>query len=405
MSTTVATQTLPLPARRRAGALASPSVVLFLAMFASQSGVLVLSPILSDVADDLGVSIAAAGQLRILAAPLAAVVALAAARSLVRVSPRALIALGSALVAAGSLASAASPSFAVLAVAQVPMWAGIAILIAAGVAATAAWSEPETRTRVVAHAFAGPPAAWIVGMPLIGVAADEHWRIAFLVLPLPAAVLAAVAVGLRPGDAPIPAARTSLRSLLARVDARRWTVGELLVSSAWAGTLVYSGALFTERYGLSTTTTGIVLAVIASAYLAGNQWAGRSQRTVGRRVLIEGSLIAAAAVGVTWLFAPGVAVTVLLFATASAVVAARTVSGTVHGFAVAGERGREVGAVRAVTSQIAYLIGSLAGGLALAIGGFGLLAVAFGGLLLVSALPHLCLGRPCPCPTEPEPAT
>jgi predicted MFS family arabinose efflux permease len=63
--------------------------VLFLALFASQAGILTLAPILSDVAADFDISIAEAGQLRILAAPLAALVAIAAGRALVRFSPRA----------------------------------------------------------------------------------------------------------------------------------------------------------------------------------------------------------------------------------------------------------------------------------------------------------------------------
>ena len=71
------------PGRFRA-AVGSPSLVLFLAFLASQSGVLVLSPILSDVAADFGVSVAVAGQLRILAAPLAVVADLAAGRLLPR---------------------------------------------------------------------------------------------------------------------------------------------------------------------------------------------------------------------------------------------------------------------------------------------------------------------------------
>ena len=174
--------------------------------FASQAGVLVLSPILSDVADDFGVSIAAAGQLRILAAPLAVVAALAAGRRSSRFSPRALLGAGSALLAVGSVASAAAPSFALLALAQVPMWVGISTILTAGVAASAAWSEPERRTRVVAHAFAGPPTAWIVGMPVIGLVAEVHWRLAFLALPLPAALLAVLAVAGRPRDVPIGAA-------------------------------------------------------------------------------------------------------------------------------------------------------------------------------------------------------
>ena len=191
-------------------ASSSPSLVLFLAFVASQAGVLVLSPILSDVADDFGVSIAAAGQLRILAAPLAVVAALAAGRLLVRFSPRALLGAGSALLAVGSAASAAAPSFALLALAQIPMWIGISTILTAGVAATAAWSEPERRTKVVAHAFAGPPTAWIVGMPVIGLVAEVHWRLAFLAFPLPAAMLAVLAVAGRPRDVPIGSLGTSL---------------------------------------------------------------------------------------------------------------------------------------------------------------------------------------------------
>ena len=33
-------------------------------------------------------------------------------------------------------------------------------------------------------------------------------------------------------------------------------------NAAWAGTLVYSGALLTEKYGMSTTATGVAATVI-----------------------------------------------------------------------------------------------------------------------------------------------
>lgn len=405
---TVARLSRPYPparVRRPADALASPSVVLFLALFASQAGVLVLSPILSDVAADFGVSVAAAGQLRILAAPLAAIVALAASRSLARHSPRALLVAGSLLLAAGSVASALAPTFALLALAQVPMWGGIATLIAAGVAAAASWSAPEHRTRTVARALAGPPAAWIVGMPLIGLVAEIHWRLAFVALPLPAALLAVLALAARPTDRPIAGTGVALTGFLRRADARRWALGELAANSAWAGTLVFSGALFTELHGMSSATTGLVLAAVAVAYLAGNQWAGRAQPARARRAMLEGSLAAAVAVALTWAFTPGVVVTVALFAVTAALAASRTVAGTVFGFSVAGDRGREVGAVRAVTTQIGYLIGSLVGGAALALGGFGLLAVAFGGLFLASTLPYLRVrgpSRPTVLVTAPE---
>lgn len=364
-------------------------------MFASQAGVLVLSPILSDIADEFHVSVARAGQVRIVAAPLAAVVALAAGRALVRFSPRALLLAGTVLLALGSLASSIAPTFALLGVAQIPMWAGIAILIAAGVAATGAWSEPSERSRVVAHALAGPPSAWIVGMPIIGAVAEIDWRLAFVALPLPAAVLAGIAAAARPSDSPIPGARVSLAGILGRRVARRWAVAELAANSAWAGTLVFSGALFTERYGLSTATTGCLLALIAAVYLGGTQLAGRSDPTRARRAMLEGTFAASAAVAVTWAFTPSAVVTTLLFALAAFVAATRTVAGTVYGFSIAGDLSREVGSIRASTSQMGYLIGSLAGGAALAIGDFTALSLAFGGLFLLATVPYACFRASC----------
>jgi predicted MFS family arabinose efflux permease/ribosomal protein S18 acetylase RimI-like enzyme len=374
---------------RAAGVFAAPSLALFLALFASQSGVLVLSPILSDVADEFGVSIATAGQLRIVAAPLAAVVALLAARSLVRFSPRLVLGVGSVLVALGSVASAVAPSFTLLALAQVPLWAGISMLLTAAIAAAAAWSTPESRTRVVAAMYAGPPAAWIVGMPLIGVVAEAGWRLAFLVLPLPAALLAGLAVAARPQDAPLAGAGTSLRGLLHRPAPRRWALGELLATSAWAGTLVYSGALLTDGYGMTTTATGVALAAVAVAYLLGNQRAGGGAPDRSRSTTLVTSVIGAVALALTWAFTPAVAVTLVVFAISGAMVATRTVTATVYGFSVAGDLGREVAAARAVTTQLGYLIGSLAGGVAFALGGFPALALAFGGLLLASTFPYV----------------
>ena len=379
------------PPSKARDAFASPSPVLFLALFASQAGVLVLSPILSDVADDFGVSIATAGQLRIVAAPLAAVVALAAGRALVRFSPRALLGVGSALLAVGSVASAAAPTFTLLALAQVPMWAGIATLLAAGVAAVAAWSEPEHRTRVVAHALAGPPSAWIAGMPIIGLVAEVHWRLAFLALPLPAALLAGLAVAGRPRDVPLTGRGTSLGGLLRIPKARRWALGELMANTAWAGTLVYSGALLTEHYGLSTAVTGFALGAVALAYLLANRRAGRLAQDAARWTMLASSLGASLAVALTWGLTVGVAITLVVFSLAAALVATRMVAATVFGFTVAGELGREVGVARAVSTQLGYLIGSLAGGGAYAIAGFDGLGVVFGGLFLASTLPYVAV--------------
>jgi len=255
----------------------------------------------------------------------------------------------------------------------------------------AAWSEPEHRTRVVAHALAGPPSAWIAGMPIIGLVAEVHWRLAFLALPLPAALLAGLAVAGRPRDVPLTGRGTSLGGLLRIPKARRWALGELMANTAWAGTLVYSGALLTEHYGLSTAVTGFALGAVALAYLLANRRAGHLAQDAARWTMLASSLGAALAVALTWGLTVGVAITLVVFSLAAALVATRMVAATVFGFTVAGELGREVGVARAVSTQLGYLIGSLAGGGAYAIAGFDGLGVVFGGLFLASTLPYVAV--------------
>jgi MFS transporter, DHA1 family, inner membrane transport protein len=376
--------------------LGSPSVVLFLALFASQAGVLVLSPVLPEVAEDFHVSISLAGQLPILAVSLAAVVALVVARSLGRFEDRKLLALGLSLLAFGSLTSAAAPTFSTLALAQIPVWAGVAILMSTGVSAAAKWTTEGERTRVVAHALAGPPAAWIVGMPLVGLAGEASWRLAFLVLPVPAALLAGLALAARPPDrvsgarGPLP-----LAALLRRQSVRRWTLAELLANSAWAGTLVFSGALLTEVHGTSSLTAGVSLALVAIAFLLGNMWRGRRDSRRVRDSMLAWTAAAGVGVGLLWAVTPDLFTTLVLFSLTAFAVAARTVSGTAYGFEVSREHRAAVGAIRTATSQIGYLIGSLAGGVALAVGGFDALALAYGGLFLAALAPYVCLRRRC----------
>jgi predicted MFS family arabinose efflux permease len=368
---------------------ASPTLLLFMSVFTSQAAVLVLSPILVDVARDLGVSTAVAGQLRVFAAPVAMVVAVLVARSGGRFTLRSLLLLGAALVAVGSAASAAAPSFVVLALAQVPLWIGVAVLVAGGIGAAGSWSAPEARSRVVARALAGAPAAWIVGMPVIGLVAGVNWRLAFLAVPLPAAVATgAILLANRP-DGVASRRDASLARLLRQPGARRWAFGELLAMSSWAGMLVFSGALFIETYGASARMTGLLLALVAVAYLVGNVLGGRIDHECLRRVLARANVLAAAAVALTWVMTPNVFVTLALFSFAAAVVAARTVVGTAYGFALAGERKLEIGAARAAITHAGYLAGSFVGGVALAAGGHVAIGVAFGMLFLGASAPYL----------------
>ena len=93
-------------------------------------------------------------------------------------------------MAVGSALSTAAPSFALLAAAQGLLGIGIGLLVAVGIAAAGVWPVPDRRAHVLACAIAGMPAAWITGMPVVGLVAEIHWRLAWVAVPTVVALAA-----------------------------------------------------------------------------------------------------------------------------------------------------------------------------------------------------------------------
>jgi DHA1 family inner membrane transport protein len=367
-------------------------VALFLCLFAAQAGLIVLTPVLSEVADDLGVSTAAAGQLRTvsgLTAGLAAVLLGTVGRG---VSLRRLLAGGAAGLALASIVSAAAPSFAVLALGQALLGVSVSALLVGGTVAAAEWVPREHRTRVLAWALVGPPAAWIVGMPLIGAIGEINWRWTWLALPLGAAFVAGVAVALRP-ESQRSAESESLTSALRDPSTARWVLGELLANSAWIGALVFSGALFTESYGASSIVTGIVLAAGAVAYVAGNVYFRRVVACRAHILLVRLSFVLALGVALFGIVRPALPVSSGLFAATAFVAGGRTLIGSAVGLEAVPERRLAVMGARAAAAQLGYFLGSAAAGGALTAAGYPGFGLALASLFLVSALPFLIDAR------------
>ena len=252
----------------------NPSLVLFACLFASQSGMLVLSPILVDVAREFGVSTATAGQLRSISGATGGVTALVVATLARRPGLRDLLSLGAALIVLASILSAAAPSFTVLAAAQAVLGVGIGLLVAVGIAAAGEWPAPAQRPHVLAWAIAGMPAAWIAGMPVVGAVADSGWRAAWIAVPAVAGLIALTLVRMRPADAPSRRTGGAVASWR-RPEVARFAGGELLANAAWAGVLTFSGALLLESYSISSAVVAFGLGLMAVAMLPGTFTARR----------------------------------------------------------------------------------------------------------------------------------
>ena len=368
------------------------AVTLFLCLFAAQAGLIVLTPVLSEVADDLDVSTAAAGQLRTvsgLAAGLAAILLGTVGRSL---SLRRVLVGGAAGLALASVVSAAAPSFAVLALGQALLGVSVAALLVGGTVAAAEWVPRQHRTRVLSWALVGPPAAWIVGMPLIGAIGEIDWRWTWLALPLAAAFVAGARRCDAPGVAPRRASE-SMTTALREPSTARWVLGEMLASSAWIGTLVFSGALFTESYGATSTVTGIVLAAAAAAYVAGNVYFRRIVECRAHICSSGLSLVLAVGVALFGIVRTSLPVSAALFAATGFVAGGRTLIGQRRRpRRNPGARLAVMGA-RAAAAQLGYFLGAAFAGGALSAAGYPGFGLALGLLFVASAVPFLVDAR------------
>jgi predicted MFS family arabinose efflux permease len=362
--------------------------VLFLCLFASQAALLVLSPILPEVAREFGVSTATAGQLRAISGLIGGATAILLAVLPWRPGLRDILAAGAALVALGSAASAAAPSFAVLAVAQGVLGAGIGALVAAGIAAAGQWPQPAQRPHVLAWTIAGMPAAWIAGMPVVGLVVQAGWRATWLAVPMLAGVAALALVLLRPSD---PRSCRSGDAVAAwrRPAVARFAAGELLANAAWAGVLIYAGALMLASYPVSPSLVALGFAMTAAAMLPGT-FAARGHAARATPALLS-ALTACQAGAVIMLGAvrPTAAVTLALLAAMSFVNGWRSMVASALGMDSAPEDKLAVMAMRAAANQFGYLLGAAAGGLALAAGGFPALGLAFAVMFVLAIVVHV----------------
>ncbi|HET8757995.1 MAG TPA: MFS transporter [Solirubrobacteraceae bacterium] len=371
----------------RLRSLVNPSPVLFVCLFASQAGMLVLSPILPEIAREFGVATATAGQLRSVSGAAGGVTAVLLALAPRRPGPRDLLTAGAALVVAGSGLSAVAPAFAVLAAAQVVLGIGIGLLVAVGIAAAGEWPDPARRPHVLAWAIAGMPAAWIAGMPVVGAVASIDWRLAWLAVPTSVALLALVLVRLRPGDGPSRRAAGG-RRLWQSPDVARFAAGELLANAAWASVLTYGGALLLSSYAISPPVVALGLGGTAVAMLPGTFIARRQAARPTPAVLAALTAFQGGAVLVLGTVRPAAALTLAVLAVMAFVNGWRSMVASALGMDRAPDDRIAVMAVRAAANQFGYLLGAAAGGLALALAGFSGLGVALSGMFAAAVVIH-----------------
>lgn len=366
-----------------------PGSVLFVCLFAAQAAILVVSPILPQIAREFGVSTGTAAQIRSISGITAGVAAVALATFGDRFRLSSLLNWGLTLLAVGSLISAWAPTFVLLLLAQVVIGLGLAAVLSGGLAASEAWADDGESARVLSWALIGQPVAWIVGQPLVGLVAGQDWRWAFVAVPFASGLAALGAMALRDRSIADAGQECDPLGLWKEPDVKGWATSELLASAAWAGTLVYAGALFIESYAASVGTTGLILGLGAVFYLPGNS-VGRRLLGKGIGILLTGfSLTAGIGVVLLGVVRPGIVFSAVVFSITVFFAAGRTIAGAALGLHLSNGRRLPAMSVRTATVQFGYLLGAAIGALLLETWGFAGIGWGLGMLFAAAGAIHL----------------
>ncbi|MFD1542397.1 Cmx/CmrA family chloramphenicol efflux MFS transporter [Nonomuraea guangzhouensis] len=268
--------------------------ILGLAVFAQGTSEFMLSGLVPDIANELNVSIPAAGALTsafaagmIVGAPLMAVLSLRWPRR------RALLVFLVAFMLV-HVAGALTTSFSVLLVTRVLGALANAGFLAVGLATAAGMVPPNAKGRATSILLGGITLACVAGVPAGAVLGQAFgwraafWAVALISLPAVVAVVRSVpAVG--DPDGTRPGARRELRALR---DPRLLVVLVLaaLVNAATFCTFTYLTPLVTNVSGFSEGWVPALLALFGLGSFAGVTIGGRLSDTRPMRVLILGGI-------------------------------------------------------------------------------------------------------------------
>src|SRR3954451_22468191 len=155
---------------------------LVLATTATQSSIVVLTPIVVAVSRDLGPSVSAVGQARTVLAAVACLAAFRAGPLVDRHGVKPLIVGGSLFALLGALVNAVGPSLALFYAGHAVTGVGVAALLSAGFAGVSAYFPERDAAWALGYVLGSQSLASIAGNPLVGLLTDwGSWRLAYLV--------------------------------------------------------------------------------------------------------------------------------------------------------------------------------------------------------------------------------
>ena len=269
--------------------------ILLAVMFTSGIDMLLMTPVLPQIAGELDVTIASAGTWVTAYAAATAVRALLFGPVSDRRGRRGVLFVGMAVLAVGTAACGAATSAAMMTAARGLAGGGAGLLLTSTTSYVGDHFEPHERAVAMGFVMSGFFTALIFGVPLgAALASVLGWQMMFFAVSGIAGAVWLAMILLLPNPrferrAEAASMADAIRTYVQLLGQRR-VLGVVLMSAAIGASMtmfsVYTSPWLEARFGLSTAERGLIYAVGGPAAMVGGPLAGHLSNRIGRVAMV-----------------------------------------------------------------------------------------------------------------------
>jgi len=366
-------------------------VLAFIAMLGWLNGAAV-SPFLPEIANDLGTTVPRIGQTTSILFLLAAGVSLFVGPVADARGTRRLLIVGLVAVAVCAVGTSLASSYWMLMTVRLTGAFAAGTLGGLSMAVAAARFDGNERRRAIGWIAAGIAGGAVAGIPLLtALGSITSWRVAFFCLAAAAVVMIALVRISLPDDRSdkpvnLGGVLDAYRPILASRNMKMLYLTIGLRSIGWMGFLLYAGAFYSERHGLSVHQIGLTYMIGGLAFFAGIRMAGsRLDDRPLRPVAMMTIFVTGVVLGMMLILPVGLVTAIVLMSVAAF---ALGVSNVCVSTMIATESPAGRGTTMSLNTAVLELAtagGGIIGGSMLAVSGFVTLGVGLTALTLLSA--------------------
>jgi multidrug resistance protein len=370
--------------------------ILCICSFSNLFNMRAISPVLVDISQDFGISVAVAGSLGAAYSLPAAFLAVIFGPLSDRYGRRTLMLFGLSFLTLASLGATLAPSFIVLVLCRVFAGLGAAALSPSVFAAVGDYFPYSERGRAFGWVVSGTTMAVVVGLPLGSLLAGYlSWRWMFGLLAGVFLVVILLVIRFLPASEESHKSKerglAHYKSSFGLILRNRSTMVALLSSSMfgifWQGWATYTGAFFIQTFDISTEALAPIFTLQGLAILIASRFGGVladrfTKKSLAALAMVVGGIFMILLTNIHGTLGLGIALNTMMAIPASM----RFVAGNaLISELVPKARGTMV-SMNTSANEIGTMTGSAIGGLTIAAsGGYGILGMSFGVAVILGA--------------------